>query len=424
MKTGSIARTLWRWFRIPALIAVSLCVALLLVLAADRVFGFCAGVKPPQDNGALIFPPESVNAFKTASYRYTVRCNALGLREREIEPGKSSKFRIVALGDSFTYGWGVDIEQTWLRLLEERLKPLDVETVNCGKPGEGPPYYDALAQRVIPLLRPDLVIVGILQGNDLSASWPGGDTHRYDAWRERIARFFPHFVWYLRNRGVIDTPDPFRFSPGGPSNADLDASAELNRKCNADGAKNILDSMNPEARARYDALDDEVKRHFLDGDLNPFTVGFAVGAPDAYLSILDADSSFVGECVDGLAGHLQNIRRTAERYGARVAVVILPFGMYVNTHAYETMRRLGYHVEPRILESNAPDVPIETACRRAGVPCQSATEAFRERKDAPGLYLELDEHLSPAGHELFADAVAPFVSSIVREMESARRRAR
>jgi lysophospholipase L1-like esterase len=67
------------------------------------------------------------------------RINFDGLREREtIKHAKpEGQRRIVCIGDSFTYGWGIPVEQGWVRMLEDDLRQDkgDVRTVNCGASG-------------------------------------------------------------------------------------------------------------------------------------------------------------------------------------------------------------------------------------------------------------------------------------------------
>ena len=62
-----------------------------------------------------------------------------GLREREeIQHAKpAGQRRIVCIGDSFTFGWGIPAELGWVRMLENDLRQDkgDVRTVNCGASG-------------------------------------------------------------------------------------------------------------------------------------------------------------------------------------------------------------------------------------------------------------------------------------------------
>ena len=55
--------------------------------------------------------------------KITIRINSLGWRDREISlEKKEDTFRIVALGDSITFGWGVELHETYVKQLETILK--------------------------------------------------------------------------------------------------------------------------------------------------------------------------------------------------------------------------------------------------------------------------------------------------------------
>jgi lysophospholipase L1-like esterase len=109
-----------------------------------------------------------------ADGRAPVRINRFGLRERdEITPEKPpGQKRIVCLGDSFTFGWGIPEEMGWVRLLEDRLRAdgKDVRTVNCGAAGTVcvDEYWWGLQHR-FHVFGPDAVIVTLCL-NDLIPS--------------------------------------------------------------------------------------------------------------------------------------------------------------------------------------------------------------------------------------------------------------
>lgn len=106
-----------------------------------------------------------------AEGRVPVHINQYGLRERDsiTEEKPSSQKRVLCIGDSFTFGWGVPVEAGWVRRLENDLRTegKDIRTVNCGWAGTVciDEYVTALRHRFHPM-GPDAVILTICL-NDL-----------------------------------------------------------------------------------------------------------------------------------------------------------------------------------------------------------------------------------------------------------------
>lgn len=73
----------------------------------------------------------------TPEYDVAVRINAQGFRaDREYSPEPPPGVtRVVAVGDSFTFGQGVEIEKAWPSIVERRLGKAEV--INLGVPGYG-----------------------------------------------------------------------------------------------------------------------------------------------------------------------------------------------------------------------------------------------------------------------------------------------
>ncbi len=144
-----------------------LAVVFLMTLFVD----YLVGVFLPK-NPYLVFPPMTEVVYKTKEFEFTASINSLGFRDRSFTVRKNANYRIVAIGDSFTYGWGVTVENSWPKVLERNLRDngWQVEIANLGKPSADPIDYAEIAERAIPLLKPDLVVVGILQGEDWRSS--------------------------------------------------------------------------------------------------------------------------------------------------------------------------------------------------------------------------------------------------------------
>jgi hypothetical protein len=114
---------------------------------------------------------------------YHVDINSLGLRNEEIPPQKpQDTYRILAIGDSFTFGLGVNNGEDYPARLETCLNthlygPVAFQVLNRGIGGLAPDRYYVSMREAAPPLAPDLVLVGYYVGNDiielLDTEWIG-----------------------------------------------------------------------------------------------------------------------------------------------------------------------------------------------------------------------------------------------------------
>jgi len=74
--------------------------------------------------------------------------------------------RILVLGDSFVFGWGVAAEESLVGRLQQALGP-SVEVLNGGHNGWGPDNEALFLEKEGPSLRPELVLAVVYVGNDL-----------------------------------------------------------------------------------------------------------------------------------------------------------------------------------------------------------------------------------------------------------------
>lgn len=145
----------------------------------------------------FLFPQESYvldreigYALRPGQTAYThdrkVRINSLGLRDDEIvpEPGPGT-VRIIALGDSQTFGNGLDLSETWPKQLARRLDSLGGyrwEVVNAGIPGTDTWQHEILLRRLINTLHPHAVVLAlyvndVVPRHDPSAADPSALTN-------------------------------------------------------------------------------------------------------------------------------------------------------------------------------------------------------------------------------------------------------
>lgn len=122
------------------------------------------------DFGLRINEPNTHYRHKSADVTVWFRINSRGLRaDREYPYEKPAKTkRIVSLGDSFTAGYEVDVEQTFSSVLERDLRNrgYDVEVINAGVSGYSTAEACLYLERELLEYDPDLVLISFF-GNDL-----------------------------------------------------------------------------------------------------------------------------------------------------------------------------------------------------------------------------------------------------------------
>ena len=119
----------------------------------------------------FIFYDASYNRFrgKPFSDNWNFKLNSKGFHDEEFTQKTGDTYRIAGLGDSFAFGV-VPYENNYLTLLESQLQGenLDVEILNLGIPSIGPDDYLALFVNEGLALKPDMLLLSVFIGNDIS----------------------------------------------------------------------------------------------------------------------------------------------------------------------------------------------------------------------------------------------------------------
>ncbi len=214
-----------------AFLLFSLSMGLLLTEGIIRVFS------PHRTMGTLIEKDELVGYHhaKNAKTQYiiegksfSIRTNNVGLRQDEslAEEKKPGEKRILFVGASFLFGWGVEIEQSFFHALKTQLTNLypneHLVFLNGGHGGWGTAQMLAYVEHYSPQLKPDLIFF-FMGPNDIEDTKRTPGIYRMQADgtlvesrsaegfvenRNIIARTFPIYDWLLFNSYLVQMIRP------------------------------------------------------------------------------------------------------------------------------------------------------------------------------------------------------------------------
>ena len=137
--------------------------------------------KIPDDS--LIYKHQS--GLRKVYQKVEVRTNEIGLRERSIQEKHHGELRLLLLGDSITFGWGVRVEDTFSRKLEailrKKVQP-KVTTINSGVGSYNTWQEYHFLKDYFDILEPDMVSL-LYNSNDIQMVSPP-----FDPWSKRSLR--------------------------------------------------------------------------------------------------------------------------------------------------------------------------------------------------------------------------------------------
>jgi SGNH hydrolase-like domain, acetyltransferase AlgX len=308
--------------------------------------------------------------------------NSLGLRDREYaSPKPAGTFRILMLGDSYTEGGGLLLEQTIAKRSEAALNARGcgaVDVVNAGTASYSPILEYLRLQRLGPVLQPDLVVLNF-DMTDVHDDIVRTATAVLDA------RGLPVAVPSdpIRETALLLPPPPRWLGPVGRPLNRL-ALYQAFRKSRA--GQRLLGpvKMTPEALTAYGLIGD------LEHDPMAITRD---GAPAGLARGWALTERY-----------LLGVRDVARAQGARFVLVIYPHPHQVSAEeSPEGRRQLG--AGAGLFASEAPFQRLEALGQREGFPVVNLVAVFRARRGEGPLFRPTDVHHTAAGAAVFADGL-------------------
>ena len=141
--------------------------------------------------------------------------NSRGFRTRELDPKPLGVTRIVTIGDSSTFGWGVEPEYTFQHLLEDRFdrggSETAIEVLNLGISGHTSRHGLGLFEHYVRDLEPDVLIMSYGANDARRVLQSADDTlDRDDTWRGTARDILYRLETFrLLRRLILAVYDPF-----------------------------------------------------------------------------------------------------------------------------------------------------------------------------------------------------------------------
>ena len=328
--------------------------------------------------------------------------NALGLRGVAWPSGP----RTLVLGDSFVFGAGVELSDTFVARLDAELD--DRNMVNGGTPGYGTWREMAWLETYGDDLDLNAVVLCVFEGNDfqdnLETRAPevvGGVLFGPDAAQASAGRAWLNrsHLWRLLSRRVHQPAASATARPGLPAGTDQGLSENSSSVASA-------------AAARSEAVLDQFAR------LQAPRLAVYV-PPDLKDQAL---ARRIALCFDMTSLALEGITEWCLQRNVELRVVLIPDVLAVDPAQRE--RALAQNDDPELRTALVGGIDLDRP-RRAlaewtaakGLDFLDLTERFREATEAllatnpraEGLYLFGDSHWNQAGHELAATLIAEWL---------------
>ncbi len=327
--------------------------------------------------------PQFQGRIRTAEHDVAVSINSDGYRDREYPP-RGPAFRVLGLGDSFAFGFGVEEPECYLSRLEQMTAERGVEVINAGHSGMGPDNEALLLEADGPWLRPDLVLVGIYVGNDMWNVLSG--PHRATVVEGRL-RSTPGILerWHRPVRAGRILP---AMLPAVPASEALPV--PFRTLLHRSHLYRLLSS-------RYAALRARRERGGAGGAAQPLSA-----VDDQAVFLRDQPPEFRAGWTQ-VCSWLARMASWCNAHGARLALLLIPTADQVYPERWATSRaRFGLRDDE--IDLGQPQRILLDCGRQHGLAAIDLLPALRKAAAGPGppLYYRSDPHWTPRGHEVAA----------------------
>ena len=322
----------------------------------------------------------AVGTFEWLDCRHEVRQNRFGWRGPAYEPDQPKASRLVVLGDSFVWGFGVEEDQIFTRLLERRSR-VPLEVVNMGVSGYGTDQELLAFRSSGSRWRPDRVVLAVTLYTDL-----------YDnVFAERDGYPKPRFLLgSARGLELTNVPVPTRKRWDAPG---LAVRHSVARAAADLASRSAVLSLILEAASRYP----KVRVAFEQQDILPPRLGGYDWEYHLYRSVLEEREAAAWTLLVAL---IRQLRDEVEAQGARFVVFLVPSVVQVYPELWRTFSQ---RPDGQALDADLPQRLVTERLSALGITVIDPLPALRAAgRSNDQLYFPVNRHWTAAGHEVAA----------------------
>ena len=372
-----------------SVLAVALALEGALRLFWPQDFPFFASLFVEDPVVGMRHVPGSRSTMGSEAGPVPVRINSRGYRGREYAWHAASGLRILGLGDSFAFGFGVQEDDTYLARLERALADRRVEVINAGLAGMGPDNEARLLEADGPALRPDLVLVGFFVGNDPMDALTGGTrTEMRDGAPTMPEGFLER--WYRPLRPGVLLPQPLARSSGGGLGLPIPFKDSLRRHSHVYRfVTGRIGRLLAASQAKHAGPPPPT-------EFNPFQQeAFCLRRypPEFDLAWTRATAA------------LGQMKAWCESHRARLVLVVIPTEAQVDPQRWAAVRQR-FRLNDEDFDLEKPQRILAAFASEHGIPFIDLLPALRAARAASGpLYFRTDIHWTARGHAVAADEI-------------------
>jgi lysophospholipase L1-like esterase len=345
----------------------------------------------------LIFEPNSKARYQTTEFDFVADINGLGLRDREIRIEKGDKYRILCFGDSFTFGWGVNVENSWPKKLEQYLLTNgyeNIEIINCGQGGKYTRIYKKYIEKAVPLLKPDLVLVGVVQLDDLAQLYEHNFIINQTYVNAKILKNVAREIKSVLRKYLKYS---FRniFSLLGNREANT---VEIKTNWKA-SANSIIKNFKHLQKIRFYTLDDSVRSLFKSGNLNAGLLNYYINYPDRTIIFNNPNHSATKFSIREMNKDLKGMRDISDKYNSKLIFINLPTNYFTG---HIVIRTPTDFLNSYFETNNNIDPVYRSIANANNLPYIELTKHFIGLQNKSEYFFRYDGHPNEKGYEEIA----------------------